>query len=174
MLFRYSALALMTVLTTTAALHPEATLKSAVTAVRAGQSLPVQGEKFTANQKVKLALQGALSTYELREVQAGGEGTFDIQLDVPREVRPGSYRLVALADDGDVVARIDLTVEAAPPATADEHAMHGVDAGDGEQPVARADELRIERSRSGVEWGAIGLLIGLAGGLGLSLLRRSV
>jgi hypothetical protein len=37
---------------------------------------------------------------------------------------------------------------------------------------ARADEMPIQRSRSGAEWGLIGLLVGFAGGAGLSLLRR--
>ncbi len=36
---------------------------------------------------------------------------------------------------------------------------------------ARAEELPIQRSRRGAEWGVIGLLIGLAAGLGVSLIR---
>jgi hypothetical protein len=151
-----------------AAAHPEAALKSDVTSVRAGTAWPVRGEKFAADQKVQLALQGALAAYKLREVQAAGDGTFTLSLDIPAEVRPGTYRLVALADDGDAVAKLDVTVEpAAAPVAMAEHEM----AAEG-GAVARADELPIQRSRSGAEWGVIGLLIGLAGGFGLTLLRR--
>ena len=153
--------------------HPEATLKSEVKSVRAGQTWPVRGEKFSAGQAVSLRLQGALDEYALRDVQAANDGTFALTLEIPREVRPGAYRLVAMADDGDAVARLDVTIEAATPVEMAEHEMatEGGAAHGGAE--ARADELPIQRSRSGVEWGVIGLLIGLAGGFGLSLLRRT-
>jgi hypothetical protein len=148
--------------------HPEAALKSDVTSVPAGTAWSVRGEKFAAGQKVQLALQGTLAAYKLRDVQAAGDGTFTLSLDIPAEVAPGAYRLVALADDGDAVAKLDVTVEpAAAPVAMAEHEM----AAEG-GAVARADELPIQRSRSGAEWGVIGLLIGLAGGFGMSLLRR--
>jgi hypothetical protein len=154
--------------------HPEATLKSDVTSVRAGTAWPVRGENFQADQKVQLALQGALAEYKLREAQAANDGTFILSLDIPAEMRPGGYRLVALADDGDTVANLDVTVEpAATPVASAGHevaAEGGVSHGGGSE--ARADELPIQRSRSGAEWGVIGLLIGLAGGFGLTLLRR--
>ena len=38
--------------------------------------------------------------------------------------------------------------------------------------MARADELPIERSRAGFEWGVIGLIIGLAAGLGIAMVRH--
>lgn len=169
--------ALMTMTLLGAAVHPEATLKSSVSTVQAGASMPLTGEEFVANQTVKLALRGALAEHELPDAKTDGDGKFSVGLQVPSDVRPGVYRLVALADDGDVVASLDLTVEAAAPAAiphdAADHDM-GAAGGtpDGGMAMeAWADALPIERSRTGMEWGAIGLLIGLSAGLGLHLLR---
>ena len=39
--------------------------------------------------------------------------------------------------------------------------------------MARAADLPIQRSRSGAEWGVIGLVIGLMGDLGVSMIRRA-
>ena len=39
--------------------------------------------------------------------------------------------------------------------------------------MARAEDLPIQRSRSEAECGVIGLVIGLTGGLGVSMIRRS-
>jgi len=160
--------------------HPEATLRAARAAVAAGTALPVTGENFAANGKVLLALRGALGEYRLVEVTATGEGTLSVSLHIPAEVRPGRYQLVALADDGDVVARLELTLE--PPAAgsavesgsgAEDDPAPGQMAGQHDR-MARADELPIQRSRNGLEWGIIGLVVGLAGGLGLGLLRRPI
>jgi hypothetical protein len=40
------------------------------------------------------------------------------------------------------------------------------------EQMARAEEISIERNRSGIEWGFIGLIVGGAGGLGIGLLGR--
>jgi hypothetical protein len=157
-----------------AAAHPEATLKSPVTTVAAGGTLPLLGEAFLPDQTVKLALQGAFNEYDLPEVQAGTDGKFSIELTVPENVRPGAYRLVAIADDGDVVGGLDITVQPAVAAAVDHAGMDHGEASPGVATEARADDLPIERSRSGIEWGAIGLLIGLSAGYGLSLLRSGL
>lgn len=155
------------------ATHPEATLKSETTRVAAGASWSVTGEEFLAGQKVQLMLQGALAEYPLREVQATDAGTLSLSLEIPATVRPGAYSLVAIADDGETVARLDVTIDAASPVAMAEHEIADErDAGHGGMTEARADEMPIERSRASLEWGVIGLLIGLAGGFGLSLVRR--
>ena len=154
-----------------AAGHPEATLKSPVSSVAAGATMPLQGEMFLADQKVKLALQGAFNEYDLPEMTADAEGKFSTSLEIPSGVRPGAYLLVAIADDGDVVARLEVTVEGSAPAAAG-HDMTAMGMGE-MASAARADEMPIERSRSGMEWGMIGLLIGLSAGLGVSFLRTS-
>jgi hypothetical protein len=155
--------------------HEKAVLESSRSSVPAGAVLPLDGRDFGAGESYVLRLVGALREYELGEVEADAEGLFSIELAIPGSVRPGAYQVVAVAPDGDVAARLDLTVleaEAAEPEEADERPA-GEAAHEGAPRVARADDMPIERSRSGLEWGIIGLLIGGAGGLGLGLLKRS-
>ena len=164
---RFAVLALTGVLI--AAVHPEAVLKSSQSAVEAGQDLPLVGEEFGNGGTFSLVLLGALNEYALREVKASENGTFTIDLGIPANVRPGQYQLVAYAPDGDRVATLDVSVMAASPATAEQ----GHDDAGSSASGARADEMIIQRSTTGAGWGVIGLVIGLAGGLGLSLLRRA-
>jgi len=73
------------------------------------------------------------------------------------------------------VATLDMAVRAA-----EERAGPPEDAGTATDPEsapagpeARAEEIRIERSRAGLEWGIIGLLVGLAADAGAALVRRT-
>ncbi len=153
------------------AVHSEAVLTSSQSSVEAGKTLPLKGEKFSKGETFKLVLLGALNEYTLREVEAGADSTFSIELEVPVEVRPGQYQLVAYAPDGDRAATLDLSVLAVASGSSD--AVHG-EAGEHTEAMvsgARADEMPIERSMAGASWGLIGLLVGLAGGLGVALLR---
>ena len=153
--------------------HEKAVLESSRSSVAAGAVLPLDGRDFGAGESYVLRLVGALREYELGEVEADAEGLFSIELAIPGSVVPGAYQVVAVAPDGDVAARLDLTVleaEAAEPEGAKERPA-GEAAHDAAPRVARAGEMPIERSRSGLEWGLIGLLIGGAGGLGLGLMR---
>ncbi len=155
--------------------HEKAVLESSRSSVPAGAVLPLDGRDFGASESYVLRLVGALREYELREVEADADGLFSIELAIPGSVRPGAYQVVAVAPDGDVAARLDLTVleaEAAEPEGAEERPA-GEAAQEAMPRVARADEMPIERSRSGLEWGVIGLLIGGAGGLGLGLIKKS-
>lgn len=155
------------------AAHEEAVLESAASSAPAGGSLPLNGKDFTAEERYELRLLGALREYDLREVEAGADGTFALELMLPADVRPGAYQVVAIAPDGDVVARLDLTVlEAVPASDPAEAAAGGGDGATHRAGGATDEEIRIERSRSGVEWGLIGLIVGGAGGLGIGLLRR--
>lgn len=157
--------------------HPEATLKAARSSAAAGAVLPITGENFAKSQTVVLQLRGALGEYGLGEVTATEAGTLALPLEIPADVRPGRYQLVAVADDGDVVARLDLTLEPAaaiPPAAAGVEGAMGTQMAGEHEMMARADDMVIERSMSGAGWAIIGLLVGLAGGLGLGLLRRTV
>lgn len=163
-----------------AAVHGEATLESSAPTAPAGGSITLSGSLFVPGEAHRLVLRGTLDDYELGEVTAASDSTFTREIRIPAGARPGQYRLVAIAPDGDEVATLDLPVLAAagrPAAASGEPAAGGSDPGTptaaaGPSPEARADEMPIERSRAGVEWGVIGLVIGLAGGLGLGLVRR--
>ncbi|MCZ6477129.1 MAG: hypothetical protein O6851_02300 [Gemmatimonadetes bacterium] len=155
--------------------HEEAVLESSRSSVPAGAVLPLDGRDFGEGERYVLRLVGALREYELGEVEADAEGLFSIELAIPGSVTPGAYQVVAVAPDGDVTARLDLVVlkaEAAEPEGAEERPASEA-AQEAAPRVARADEMPIERSRSGLEWGVIGLLIAGAGGLGLGLIKKS-
>ncbi len=155
--------------------HEKAVLESSRSSVPAGAVLPLDGRDFGEGERYVLRLVGALREYELSEVEADAEGLFSIELAIPGSVTPGAYQVVAVAPDGDVTARLDLVVlkaEAAEPEGAEERPASEA-AQEAAPRVARADEMPIERSRSGLEWGVIGLLIAGAGGLGLGLIKKS-
>ncbi|NIW36056.1 MAG: hypothetical protein GWN32_05850 [Gemmatimonadetes bacterium] len=156
-----------------AAAHEDAVLESPQSAVAAGAVLAVTGKDFTEGQSYALRLVGALNEYDLGNVSGGEGGRFSIDLQIPPAVKPGVYTLRAVAADGDEVASLDLTVTQAGRSSRDSVAQvpdEGLSRSGG---MARSDEIVVERSRSGLEWGVIGLIIGLAGGLGIGLVRRS-
>ncbi len=156
-----------TVLLTVAAVHGAA-LKSTATAVEAGTELALEGTGFHADQTVTLVLLGALNEYTLREVTVDAEGVFTLGIPVPRNVRPGQYLLLALSgEELDVrEAAMDLAVMAASEVVATaESESEAMDSG------ATADEMTIARATTGAGWLVIGLLVGLAGGAGVTLLR---
>ncbi len=158
------------------AAHEEAVLRSSQSSVSAGASLELSGSDFTGSETYKLRLLGVLNEYDVGEVAADSAGTFTRQLTVPAEVPPGAYQIVAVASDGDVVARLDITVlEGRAGGAVGASGDHSGGGGQDSDPssAARHDDIRIERDRSGVEWGVIGLLIGLAGGVGLGMVRRT-
>lgn len=155
------------------AMHPEAVLESDRSTVDAGGAIGLRGSQFGADEEYVLELQGALDEHELGTVSSDGEGLFTESVTIPPAVRPGAYQVVALAPDGDIAARLDVTVTAAAAMPAQEHTEMEDASMEDHEPAARADEITVERDRSGVEWAAIGLLIGAAGGLGIGLRRRS-
>ena len=154
-----------------AAVHG-AVLKSSLSSVEAGRVLPLQGAEFHAA-TFSLVLVGVFGEYALGDVVVGESGTFSIDLEISASLRPGQYQVVAFSPEGEREAALDMSVAAASavveadPADAGEHAeaMMGVE--------ATAEEMVIERSMAGAGWGVIGLFIGLAGGLGAVLVRRT-
>jgi hypothetical protein len=154
---------------TIAAVHGAA-LKSSQTGVEAGQALPLEGTGFHAGQTVTLVLLGSLSEYTLRDVTVDDEGAFAFDIDVPADVRPGQYQLLALSGEDVREAQMDLSVMAFSQVAAAE--SHDDAAGhDAMDTDARAEEMTIARATTGAGWGVIGLIIGLAGGAGAVLLR---
>lgn len=164
-------LALLVVVPSDVAAHGDAILESSAASVPAGGSVTLSGSLFAPGEAHRLVLRGTLDEHELGEVTADSDSTFTRAFEIPADVRPGRYRVVAIAPDGDEVANLDLPVLAAE-RSASASDESGADEAAPPTPEARADELEIERSRAGIEWGAIGLVIGLAGGLGLGLIRR--
>lgn len=150
--------------------HEEGVLTVGSNRVAAGSSLRINGEKFSGGASYGLALKGALREYQLGVVEANEEGAFGLDLAIPADVLPGSYRLVAVAADGDDAAGVDIEIgpavrAPAPPTAADV-------AGNPPAPMARADERVLERRWSGVEWFFAGLLFGIAAVGGVALYRR--
>lgn len=143
--------------------HGDGVLELASSTAAAGEELVVRGSDFATGESYRLVLVGALEERELDSVRPDEDGAFSITVTVPDDLREGRYRLAAVAPDGDVVDRADLAVLGAPASEAD--------AGTPDRE-ARAGDMPLERSRGRAEWGAVVLLVGLAGGLGARLLRR--
>ncbi len=141
--------------------HEQAVLESPQSIVAAGETLTVNGSDFDEG-TYALRLIGALEEFDLRRVTPNEEGSFALELEIPGAVRAGQYKLTAVASDGETVASLDLTI-------LEPEAGHAANSAE----MARAEDLPIQRSRERAEWGVIGLLIGLAGGLGVSMIRRS-
>ena len=166
----FNRLALLGAVSLTMAAVHGAALKSSQTGVEAGQSLPLEGTGFHAGQTVTLVLLGSLTEYTLREVTVDDEGTFAFDVDVPADVRPGQYQLLALSGEDVREAQMDLSVMAFSQVAAAE--SHDDAAGhDAMDTDARAEEMTIARATTGAGWGVIGLIIGLAGGAGAVLLK---
>jgi hypothetical protein len=157
------------------AAHEEAVLRSSQSSASAGASLELSGSDFAGSETYTLRLLGVLNEYDAGEVAADSAGTFTHRLAVPADVAPGAYQVVAIASDGDVVARLDITILERNAGGAASAPGEGAAGGQESDPssAARHDDIRIERDRSGIEWGVIGLVIGLAGGVGLGMVRRA-
>lgn len=153
-----------------AAVHG-AVLKSSLSSVEAGRVLPLQGAEFHAG-TFSLVLVGVFDEYSLGDVVIGESGTFSIDLEISASLRPGQYQVVAFTAEGEREAALDMSVAAASAAPEADHADAAVHA-EAMGVEATAEEMVIERSMAGAGWGVIGLLVGLAGGLGAVLVRRT-
>ncbi len=163
------ALALLTVGQRRAAAHEDGVLKPATRDLTAGDSLAIAGEKFGARSRLALALVGMSGRIELGSFDTDSAGAFTSRVLIPRDAAPGSYRLVAMASDGDEVASVDMTVAAAL-AAADRGAAADHDATDMADAPSN-EPLALDRARSpAVTWGVVGgILVALA--VGGTLLR---
>lgn len=145
--------------------HGEGTLELASASVAAGEEVAVRGSGFETGSSYRLVLVGALDEREIGEVRPDSAGEFSRSLRVPSDVEDGRYQLTAVAPDGDVVARVELAV------VAGSDGGGGADTDDADGREARAGDMTLDRGRSGTEWAVIALLVGLAGGAGVRLLR---
>ena len=167
------------------AAHEEAVLETPASTVAAAGEMRLTGREFAAGEEHRLRLVGPLEEHDLGGVTPDSAGTFERSLRLPAEAGPGRYQLVAVAPDGDVAARLSLTVVSSSAAggrdgsgsdTADDgREAGGAAAGARSAPAERratAEEMEIERTRSGAEWAVITLLLVASGGLGVGLVRR--
>lgn len=173
---RYIALTLTTLLAaqltpSSVRAHEEGVLTLSSPTAREGSTLTVKGADFSRLTAYVLVLKGALRSFELGRVTSDTAGSFEIELSLPAAANPGSYRVAALAPDGDEVSVVDLEIEAAPVSLVKEEEPGGEVAGAHAGPSA--EPLNIERDWSGVEWFVLGTLFGGALAGGLALLRRA-
>lgn len=144
--------------------HDEGVLKLASRNLAAGSTIRFAGEKFSRKTSLALVLVGTLGRFEVGKVQTDSAGAFTQELTVPADLRPGAYRLVALAPDGDEAATLDVTVLAAEESVVEEA---GSDAG-----PPTAEPLELERAGSPIVTGLAVLGIAFALVVGGALLRR--
>ncbi|MFQ6046296.1 MAG: hypothetical protein ACE5PT_08055 [Gemmatimonadales bacterium] len=158
------ALGLMLGLPTRASAHDEGVLKLASRNLPAGSSVRFAGEKFSRNTSLALVLVGTLGRIAVGKVRTDSAGGFTQELMVPADLRPGTYRLVAIAPDGDEAATLDVTILAA------EELVVGEEASNDAPPTA--EPLELERASSTVVTGLALLGIAFALVIGGALLRR--
>lgn len=155
---------------TPALAHEDAVLEVDRSAVASGDSVVLNGTEFTAGVEYQLRLVGTLDDHDLGKVRTDSTGRFRLAVSVPTDAGTGRYQLVAVAGDGDEVARVEMRVtrkEGQPSQGGDEEGA----AGDTREP--RTDDMDLSRERSGAEWALVLLLIGGSGGLGLFVLQRA-
>ena len=148
------------------AAHEEGVLRLGTPTGSPGAEIEIRGERLPPSASVRLELRGALASRPLTEVATDERGSFTLRLLVPTGTAPGRYRVVAVAEDGDDVARVDLIVLAVPQS---ELAPAGPF-----QPVhATADEMELERRLTAGEWAAIAAFVLACAAAGAALLRSS-
>ena len=145
--------------------HEKGILKLATRQLVAADSVQVKGEKFSRRSSLVLFLTGLGGRIRLHEVQTDTGGAFAAMLHVPSVISPGSYRLVAIARDGDEVATLDVAVVPARPASAT--------SGHHETEMPSAVALTLPRARSAWVTGAAAFVIILSLIGGSLLLRPS-
>lgn len=158
--------------------HEDGVIRLSSNEVPAGGELELRGEKLPKNAAIRLQLRGTLETYPLAEVRTNAKGAFDAKLALPIEARAGGYTVIALAPDGDAVARAELTVVAAASASPamTEHGRHGAmntDRATTDAPHPTAEMMRVPVSMTGAERVAIIGFLALTLSGGMLLLRGS-
>lgn len=153
--------------------HEEGVLRLPSRMLVAGDSVRLRGENFGGSVRLRLRLTGVAGTVAVTTVRADTAGAFTSWVTVPGSVAAGAWRLIAVADDDDVVASLEVQVTAAAPAAHDMAGMDDLAGMDHEDGMPTGEPLVLDRARSpAVDWGVrLGILVTAA--LGLALLRRS-
>ena len=147
----------------------------------AGSELIIRGAKLSKGGSVRLELRGALKTFSFGRVRTDTAGAFEQRVTIPADAKPGEYKVVAVAPDGDVTARADLVVTAAPAVAAASgapagthdmagmHGMRGMEGGGA--PRATAEPMEVPGSTAPGSWVVIIATIVASGAGGMALLR---
>ena len=150
--------------------HEDGVLQPATKQWVAGGTVQVRGKQFGKNADLALVLVGTRGQLSLRLVRTDSAGGFVAELTIPAGTIAGDYRLVAIAEDGDRVASVEIAVMETEPLAQpaeDQHAGHD-EAG---MAMPTAEPLELVRARSTVMTAAAALLI-VAAMLGSGLLLR--
>lgn len=149
--------------------HEKGAIRLANKEVAAGGELVIRGEKLPKSNSVILTLVGALATHSLGEVATTATGTFDTKITLPAVVKTGAYVVLAEAGDGDELARADVVVTAA---MAHDMATHMADSS-AMAAHPSAAMMKLDATRSGLEWTVILIIVGFSIGGGVALLATS-
>ena len=159
------AVALLSLLAPQIGAHEKGVLTLATRQLVPGDSVETTGEHFGRGAALKIELVGIAGWTRLAEVRTDSLGAFRWTLIVSPDVPPGSYRVVAVAADGDEVASVDVSVVARASSAMPSH-LH-------EENGPSARPLALVRARSPwVTRGALAVIV-LAIAGGAMLLRRS-
>jgi len=157
--------------------HEKGAIQLASKQVSVGGELSLRGDKLPKNATLRLQLRGTLETFPLADVRTDSLGGFRARFALPVEAKPGTYAVVVLASDGDIVARAELGIVAAPASmgemSPEEHAKMNPDTTATNEPHATAENMRVPVRTSPAEWATIFTLIAASSGIGLALLLRS-
>lgn len=133
--------------------HEEGVIRLGAPIAAPGDTLEIRGEELPRSATVRVELRGALETHLLGRVTTDASGAFEIHVPIPAEAQPGVYRVVAVAPDGDEVARAEFVVAevaATPPA--------GMPLG---HAMATAEEMELPLELTPVEWAVVGAFVAL-------------
>ncbi len=92
--------------------HEKGVLKLATRRLAPGDSVATTGEHFSRRANLNIELVGIAGRTRLADVRTDSLGAFAASLVVPANLPVGSYRVVAVAADGDEVASVGVNVVA--------------------------------------------------------------
>lgn len=151
--------------------HEHGVITLSAKSIAAHNALVIHAEKMSKNASFRLELRGALNTYVFGRVRSDTGGRFDLTTNLPAEAGPGSYAVVAVASDGDVSARAELTVTdgsmSSPGSMPGMAAMPGM----ANMPHATAEYMSIPSTTTTAGWIVIVAAIGASALIGALLLR---
>lgn len=157
--------AIVVALPLTAALaHGEPVISVEPTVVAAGGQITVTGSEMEAGEVFTISLENAMSSIPLGEVTATGEGEeggFTMEFAISADTEPGSYSVVATAEDSDSTSA-DLAITA----PSDE-----ASSAPAEMVEPTGEQHSLDRSKSPIELIGAAVVIALSAAGGFLLIR---